>query len=446
MRKIQTKLSSPKQSEEILNENVKQEVKVEENAVEEVTEMKTYQYRGPPAINLSTWTERPKTQISIKDDTDYKYKKEKDNINSKIVVNGINHVNYKDNSGDTKNNHTNYTNGVNLRVGYGSNNNNDYETITYYENKNVEECKNPNNSSISIKVSSETKQQNNGVIIKIGPQKEEYNRFVNHTGPMGYRKPLGNINKNENGRPHSIAITDTSDYQPPIVRSVEYKKPYQNGRSVTQICTNNNNNFSVEPRSLNYHPSDKNDEINFVVKTERKPISRVSSYAQNFGPVVKGFKSVDVKKTWNNNYSTLPNKTVTQFNHNHNNNSNSNVTTNQNLSLIKRTESNNDNINNSDNNNITNRASLFGDVVLRNRQNAFVNHNKIGNRHSIAVDKLNSFKADVIPTPPPKLPELTKFNERNQKSTFNNPLDDRSQLLDDIRKFGGKKGLRTVKG
>lgn len=424
MRKIQTKLNSPSPSTEKLNKTPSTEEETEKVEPEAV-ERRTYQYSGPPAVNFSTWTERPKSHISIKEDTDYKYKKEKDNINSKIVVNGINH--HKDLNEDLNN----YTNGFNVRIGYDTDNN--YETDV--NNKN-------NNPSISIKVNGtesahqhhqqyqqqhqqqQPQQPNNGVIIKIGPtqNKEDYvNRFINHTAPVGYRKPLGTINKNEITRPHSIAITNGTDYQPPIVRSVEYKKPYQNGKSVTQISTSN---YNYEPRSLNY-PLDQTNLNNDYVE-QRKPLTRVSSYAQNFGPIVKGFKNIDTKNTWNN-YGTLPNKI--------------NVKNNE-MNVIKRTESNKDidKYTTSDNN-ITNRASLFGDVVLRNRQNVFVNNRNVNNRHSVAVFD----KTDVTASnpPPPNPPKLPKFNEK----TFNvtNSVNDRAQLLEDIRRFGGKKGLRTVK-
>lgn len=36
-------------------------------------EPKTWKYEGPPSINLSTWGERPKSQVFIKSDTDYKF-------------------------------------------------------------------------------------------------------------------------------------------------------------------------------------------------------------------------------------------------------------------------------------------------------------------------------------------------------------------------------------
>lgn len=51
------------------------------NGVEEIEtvklrppqEKKTWKYQGPPAVNLSTWGERPKSQVYIKSDNDYKF-------------------------------------------------------------------------------------------------------------------------------------------------------------------------------------------------------------------------------------------------------------------------------------------------------------------------------------------------------------------------------------
>lgn len=42
-------------------------------ASEDTPNKKTWKYQGPPAINLSTWVERPKSMISIKTDNDYKF-------------------------------------------------------------------------------------------------------------------------------------------------------------------------------------------------------------------------------------------------------------------------------------------------------------------------------------------------------------------------------------
>ena len=39
---------------------------------EKPTEPKRFVYRGPPAVNFATWSERPKTQVSIKMDGDYR--------------------------------------------------------------------------------------------------------------------------------------------------------------------------------------------------------------------------------------------------------------------------------------------------------------------------------------------------------------------------------------
>lgn len=61
------------------NENKKQSIDVQnekQNIVDGVklrsaNEKKTWKYQGPPAVNLSTWGERPKSQVYIKSDNDY---------------------------------------------------------------------------------------------------------------------------------------------------------------------------------------------------------------------------------------------------------------------------------------------------------------------------------------------------------------------------------------
>ncbi|PNF22028.1 hypothetical protein B7P43_G17527 [Cryptotermes secundus] len=72
----------PKDSEDFPNnESVKQTTDVSSNQqnIDEETssnnnsgERKRYTYTGPPAINFATWSERPKSQVSIKMDCDYR--------------------------------------------------------------------------------------------------------------------------------------------------------------------------------------------------------------------------------------------------------------------------------------------------------------------------------------------------------------------------------------
>lgn len=93
MRKIQTKLNTPTNSAEELND---QEEKKQVPATEPKAPPKISHYR-PPSINLSTWSERPKTNISVQEDTDYKMK----NAPSKVIVNTeTNNVSIKVNSSE----------------------------------------------------------------------------------------------------------------------------------------------------------------------------------------------------------------------------------------------------------------------------------------------------------------------------------------------------------
>ncbi|XP_065164735.1 formin-J isoform X3 [Atheta coriaria] len=107
-----------------------------------------------------------------------------------------------------------------------------------------------NNVSIKVNGSEPISQQPTGnVLIKIGQPKQQdelTKRYINHSTAVGYRKPLGNINKVQNVRPHSIAIEKFEQFDAsrvPIVRAVELKKhAHTNGTSVTQIRPDGDSN------------------------------------------------------------------------------------------------------------------------------------------------------------------------------------------------------------
>src|SRR5699024_10162589 len=127
----------------------------------------------------------------VKEDPDYKYSA-KDNT-SRLLVNTTNNDLKSYNSIEIINK-SSYTNGVSVKVG---------ET----------------NKNVNIKVNGfEPINQNSGnVVIKIGGNN-------NNNKPV-FRKPLGNVN---NQRPHSVAFgNDLDTSRVPIVRSVEFKKPYK---------------------------------------------------------------------------------------------------------------------------------------------------------------------------------------------------------------------------
>ncbi|CAH1105204.1 unnamed protein product [Psylliodes chrysocephalus] len=221
MRLIQSKLNTPTSSLENLNfieeksepsnnsyshqkEAAPQEV-VQKTAATE----KIYKYQGPPSINMSTWSERPKVPVSVKEDEDYKLG---NNISSKLIVN-------------TTNNNITSNNSIEIKNG-------EVESVQ---------------PSISIKVNgteiptTTTESKAGNVVIKIGstpsqPKIIDNQRFISHTTASGYRRPLTDINKNQ--RPHSIAFgSDIDISRVPVVRSVELKKPFKDfgNTSVTQI-------------------------------------------------------------------------------------------------------------------------------------------------------------------------------------------------------------------
>lgn len=252
---IQTKLSTPTNSNDKLNHSQRSEVQIvpheKQAVVLEEKPSRVSQYR-PPSINLSTWSERPKTQISVKEDTDYKMK----NGTSKVVVNA--------------------------------------------DNKKTVEILNNNNNNVSIKVNGSepiVSQGTGNVIIKIGANRTEL-KARPHSVAVD-------------------SSTDVS--RVPIVRSVELKKPFRdsrmNNRSVTQICPDETSFYKSNITDLSYTNSFKNNrqgsdtvnglkqsgsDSNFYVGAEARPVFRSIT---NAAPVVRGFSGF--RKSWNVN-GTLP--------------------------------------------------------------------------------------------------------------------------------------------
>lgn len=421
-------------------------------------EPKVYQYRGPPSINLGTWSERPKSQVAIKEDKDYKIStvgSSRTKFSSQTLLNG--------DSDRPKQN----VNGVNIRInGIGSKDQTD-------------------SGKINIKINSEPSktiinQSPGNVVIKIGttattsseeskPEaKNFYSRFLNQTTAIGYRKPLGNINGMDKPRPRSIAFDSSCPdiSRVPIVRSVELKKPFKEAqnKSITQITHSDDKTYMYNgdgPRSFDipdYKPDVKSSTLgnrysSVYVSSENinnkaqgfypKPVSRVNSFAftrpTNNAPVVKGFRiqqkndSVDSKNVtnWNgNHYGTLPAKpSATQIN-------NTSFTPH-----LKRT--NHDNFDKFSNN--TN-STPIEKVVLRsttNRSTTVPNRNTTGSVfNTIGLPNGNG----TIPPPPapPQLPKITSVTKKSLRQ-IEPQVDPRDQLLSAIRNFGGKSGLKPVK-
>ncbi|KAF5298322.1 hypothetical protein FQA39_LY11806 [Lamprigera yunnana] len=427
MRIIQTKLNTPTNSTEQLlipEETLEQDVKNSDNRTAEKSNenitTKMYKYQGPPAINLSTWSERPKTKVSLKEDTDYKIN---GTVSSGLPINNV--------------------------------------------SNNQETEKNCETHSVTVKING----TNHTTIQDTKTREHKFARFVNHALSTAYRKPLSNINKIESsGRPHSIAFPSEFDVSRlPIVRSVELKKPFKdnvqmNNKSITQInCSNNElaNNFlnkyrnvepSVEPvkeiKSSQYQNSKDNINIDVV----KKPIQRVNSFAQSrIAPTVIGFRNIEIgndntprsRKSWNvpNSYSTLPPKikpeppakTNTYI-------PNNNVPFSQ--VTLRKVEVNNKSCRD-DNQTSTN----FEKVVLRNTSvgHKTTNYNRYSTGTSgLVIDdclRRNSKDAQV-PLPPPA-PKVMNIMKKSLK-TYQTVQDPRDDLLNSIRNFGGINGLRNI--
>ncbi|RZC36482.1 microtubule-associated protein futsch, partial [Asbolus verrucosus] len=389
MRQIQNKLNTPNNSTEQLDREEtsyqeQPEIKSEvQNRTEEKPTVKTYQYRVP-SINMGTWSERPKIPVNVKEDPDYKFGV-KDTNHSKLIVNTVNNDIRSHNSIEVRNKMappTSYSNGVNLRVGSDNNN---------------------RNVSIKVNGSEPISGQNTGnVVIKIGGLNQTSNKAV-------FRKPLGNVNEN-NQRPHSIAFGSDFDIsRVPIVRSVEFKKPYKdfqnNNTSVTQIYqSNNNNNFKSNTLNRNSYNSTTETPVNSTETSKKystetlpikphvepKPVFRVNSYLQNVSaPVVRGFRNINEtnRMSWSqpHSFSTLPMKTATKdFS--------------------------------------ANKSVPFSQSNLRRTE-------------STKIEK----------TVPPPAPIMPKVVNTSTVKTRDNCGDPKEQLLQAIRDFGGKKGLRAVK-
>ncbi|XP_044267448.1 cordon-bleu protein-like 1 isoform X2 [Tribolium madens] len=345
MRLIQNKLNTPNNSTEQLDcekssYQEQPEIKIEVQKPEgKQTTVKTYR---PPSINMGTWSERPKIPVNVKDDPDYK------SNTSKLIVNTVNNDIKSHNSIEVRNK-TTFSNGVSVRVG-------------------------PDTKNVSIKVNGVEPQAPGNVVIKIGGTK-----------PV-FRKPLGNVNENQ--RPHSIAFGGDFDIsRVPIVRSVEFKKPYKevqnnNNTSITQI-NNSNNAYKLNGwRQVAEEPPKP-------PPVEAKRVFRVKSFVQNSAPVVRGFRNNSNNEinraSWNqpHSFSTLPAKPAPV-------------------------------------NFAVNAPIPFSQKNLRRTESA-------------TMDK-------KVPPPAPVMPKT--FSGGGGRDCGGDPRD---QLLQAIRDFGGKKGLRAVK-
>lgn len=436
MKMIQNRLKTPTSSIENVSKQekpIEKSVKPVEKIEQKPEPVRTYQYR-PPSINLSTWSERPKVAVNVKDDTNYKT----NNVSSKLIVNTTNNnitSNNRIEVNGTNRFSSNYTsNGsVNVRVG-------GYQPT---EQKNV---------SIEVNGTEPILREKSGnVVIKIGGNQSnlENQRFISHATPAGYRKPLGNINKTQTPRPHSIAV-DSDLSHVPVVRSVELKKPYKDiNTSITHIYqgNNNNNNNIIKSATLNRNSFSSNNQTdkqniyrsNENLSGEHKPVGRVNSFMSSITPVVRGFKSTTENNNNNNNVNNRlswnPSSTniysVNKPKENESYSTNKDVPFSQ--STLRRTES----------------SKLINQEPKN--QNGFESNDKFPSKVNFINQKNSNYniysvnkKQDTIQPPPP--PQMPKFEVKKRPRQLEPKEDPRDLLLASIRNFGGKKGLKSVKG
>ncbi|CAH1130600.1 unnamed protein product [Ceutorhynchus assimilis] len=368
MKLIQNKLNTPPGSAEDINTaktDAQSQVPQEPpSKIPSPEPIKKYYYRGPPAVNMSTWSERPKVPVAVKEDEDYKLGK----VSSKLIVN------------TTNNNVT---------------------------------------SNNSVEVKQEQITQNSGnVVIKIGSS----NNYSKNLGPIGYRKPFGNVNQN-NPRPHSIALpTDFDISRVPVVRSVEYKKPFKDLNTSITHLNQGNDDF----RSLHYFSNSfkSTENLRSIEKQDSEPnkrVFRVGSFkpADNQQqPVVRGFKNNNDIKTnnrlsWNpsTTYNTLPSKPKT-------------VGPNQHVPFSQ----------------LTLRRTDSSKIYASNNHNIIENNDSYNSLPPNYASKIKV--ASPPPPPPPQMPKI--IIKTSQSNMINNNVDPRDMLLESIRNFGGKRGLKNV--
>lgn len=484
-KQTQTPITSPVQekAQPTFLELEKKETDTKMNQHQEATlketqpSSKVYQYRGPPSINLGTWSERPKSQIQLKEDNDYKISNistmkarfsSQTSLNTsepitKINTSNVSSVNIRVNSGEK-------TDKLNIKVNNGS----------------------QEERSGSSKIISN---QPGNVIIKIGSSnvgsdtlEKPATSNTSRNFEVTWRKPLGNINGMAKPRPRSIAFDSSCPdiSRVPIVRSVELKKPYKEvqtgNKSVTQISADDvGKSAEIRSNTLGNRFSSvyvSSENINHNFKSDpiySKPVSRVNSFAYtrptNTAPVVRGFKveplpnevisnktnnwnSSDISSktnSWNspdisnktnagwngNHYNTLPSK-PSQINQHFSQN---NLKKTNNLSNLERFNNSNNFINPSEK--VTLRHSR--PVQSSNLKNSTGSFNTVG----LPNGTISSSNIPMPPAPPPLLPTTPKITSVTKKTNIprqtNVDVDPRDQLLSAIRSFGGKAGLKPIK-
>ena len=275
---------------------------------------------------------------------------------------------------------------------------------------------------VSIRVNSSepivTKPAGN-VIIKIGGGHAERSTMPepisNMTPDNIYRRPMGGVNKlGRSSRPHSIAIDPTFDNsRVPVVRSVELKKPFKDlqNKNVARIYTEDSSRLNTVNVGHLEHTSKTDAKNSFrYISNENLGKPMIRNLVQN--PTVVTFKPVTFPKPnveAKVSYDTLP-KIV----HHRNVNVNSNVPFSQNN--LRRTESSKRLTE------IVDESNIFGKVVSR------------------STSTLKVTPAVEIPVPPS--PPILKMYPSKTHTSLDEP---REELLNAIRNFGGRNGLKSTR-
>ncbi|KAK9888872.1 hypothetical protein WA026_001093 [Henosepilachna vigintioctopunctata] len=416
MRKIQNKLNTPNASTETLSKT--------ENVKTEVTSRKV-QYTGPPSVNMSTWSERKKIPVSVKEDEDYKLGRGRNKTHSSVMINSSseqpieNCVKIKHTTSDSLYSFSNKT-----------------------ETKNV---------TIKINGSEPISTEKNGnVLIKIRQPNSKFHEF---NSDILYRHPTNRLNGSSQ-RPHSVAFPSDFDIsRVPVVRSVELKKSFRDTSNNSSNNTSNQSKMSYIRNgytAFSKYPSNENlAKDNHSSETISKPVFRAKSFLH---PVVKGFRTLE--NTNGNNGQNIKNRNSWQPNSSMtlpNNVSNRQTyMTNQNVPFskfsLRKTES----------------KKVIDDEQTDISQNS-PNHIKVnkpdnnetkyqesnGNiPHATEIEQVTirckQIKPDVVGAPlPPQMPKVVHKKICNRQ--FVPVVNPRDELLKSIRDFGGKEGLRSMK-
>lgn len=319
MKQIRTKLHSPEDSSEDLKTIQKPEPPVSPPDLSPIEPkppspqaVRKYYYRGPPAVNMTTWSERPKVPVAVKEDEDYKL----GNVNNQ------------------KTEITQHSGNVVIKIGGAA-------TST------------PISSPVTTTVTSSTKL----------------------LAPAGYRRPLSNIN----GASERPAFLNFEPNRAPVVRGVEFKKPFRDFHN-TSVVHLNSEDVTLRPKNGG---------------------SR---------------EVVNKRASWAGSYSTLPTKPKVDQPYE----PNQKVPFSQ--STLRRTES----------------SKLY---AADQNSNVFIEKN-----NNNTITKVRQQCLNHTPPPPPQMPKVTlKKVVQLENRQSNGSEDPRDQLMESIRSFGGKKGLKTVK-